>query len=304
MKSDPKNNDSKTSDPKNSDSKASDSTKKFSARKWIRIALISVLALVFIGSAAYIFKYCHNSKKEAENYSNLQHLKEDGPTTPRPVINGDGTVTPPSEPPAMVEVTDPKTGETIQILPEFKELYLKNSDLVGWIEIPGTDINYPVMHAPTQKDYYLTRNFNKEESNHGCLYIQENCDVFAPTENVIIYGHRMRDRSMFAQLDKFEKKEFWEANQYIYFDTLKEVHTYQIMAVIVTTATEDSGFPYHKFVNLSEEDRFKEFANACKGWSLFSTGIEAVPGDKLITLSTCDYTNPHGRLVVVAKRIT
>ena len=272
-------------------------------KNWMRITLLCVLAAIFLGSATYITIYLINSKKEKTNYAALQQLKENAPTTPRPVINDDGTVTPPSNPPELVEIPDPETGEPVRLLPEFGELYKKNRDLVAWIQIPGTDINYPVMHAPDRKDFYLTRNFDKEESKHGCLYIQENCDVNTPTDNVIIYGHRMKDRTMFAQLDKFEKKEFWEANQYIYFDTLTEVHTYQIMAVIVTTATKENSFPYHNFVDLSKESTFNEFITACKGWSLFDTGVEATYGDKFITLSTCDYTNPNGRLAIIAKRI-
>ena len=271
--------------------------------KWLRRVLIGVFAAVFLGSAIYIIVYFINSKKEAKNYSELQQIKVEGPTTPRPVINEDGSTTPPSQEPEFVEVVDPETGETVKMLPEFKELYLKNNDLVAWIEIPGTDISYPVMYAPNQKDYYLTHNFYKEESKHGCLYIQENCDVFTPTDNVVIYGHRMRDRSMFAQLDKFEDGEFLKAHPYIYFDTLTELHTYEIIAVIVTTVAEGKGFPYHNYTSFSQEATFNEFVNACKGWSLISTGVEATYGDKFITLSTCDYTNPQGRLVVVAKRI-
>ena len=124
-----------------------------------------------------------------------------------------------------------------------------------------------------------------------------------PTDNVVLYGHRMRDRSMFAQLDKYEKKSFYEENPYIYFDTLTELHTYQVMAVFVTSAVKDQGFPYHKFVTAVDEEAFNNFVDGCKGWSLYDTGVDAVYGDKLITLSTCDYTIPEGRLVVVAKRV-
>ena len=100
-----------------------------------------------------------------------------------------------------------------------------------------------------------------------------------PSGNIVIYGHRMRDRSMFAQLDKFENKSFWEENPSIYFDTLTALHTYKIMSVFVTVATEGQGFPYHNYVALQDQDTFN-------------------------TLSTCEYSNPNGRLVVVAKQIT
>lgn len=272
-------------------------------KKWMYNVLIGVFIAVFVGSAGYLVYYLINSGREAKSYENLQQSIEDNTVTPRPTINEDGTVTPGDTPPTLVEVIDPETGETVSVLPEFKDLYVQNNDIVGWLQIPGTDISYPVMQTPEEPNYYLKRNFEKESSNHGCLYVQENCDVNTPSDNVVIYGHRMRDRSMFAQLDKFEDKAFWEANPYIYFDTLTEVHTYKIMAVFVTTATEGKGFPYHLFVNADTEEAFNTFVKACEGYSLFDTGVEAQYGDKFITLSTCDYTTTHGRLVVVAKRL-
>ena len=108
---------------------------------------------------------------------------------------------------------------------------------------------------------------------------------------------------MFAQLDKFEEKSFWEKNPYIYFDTLTALHTYQIMSVFVTVATEGQGFPYHNYVTLQDQDTFDTFVKACKGYSLYNTGVDAEYGDCFITLSTCEYSHPNGRLVVVAKRI-
>ena len=272
-------------------------------KKWMRITLISVLTAVFLASATYLTVYLINSKKEANNYAALEQIKEQAPTTPRPTINPDGTVTPSTTPPTYVEVTDPVTGEVRKVLPEFKDLYTQNSDIVGWLEIPGTDISYPVMQTPDRPNYYLTRNFEKEDSKHGCLYVQENCDVDTPTDNVIIYGHRMRDRSMFAQLDKYEDEEYVKENPYIYFDTLTEVHIYQIVAVFTTTATEGKGFAYHEFVTAEDEEAFNRYIQTCNDYATFTTGVEAVYGDKLITLSTCEYSQINGRLVVVAKRI-
>lgn len=272
-------------------------------KKWMYNALLGLFAAIFLVSGIFLIVYFVNSGKEAKNYDSLQQIKDTDTVTPRPTINEDGTVTPMDTPPKLVEVTDPETGEIVKLLPEFQELYLQNNDLIGWLEIPGTDISYPVMQNREEKDFYLTRNFNKEDSKHGCLYVQENCDVNEPSDNVVIYGHRMRDRSMFAQLDKFENKAFWEQNPYIYFDTLTELHTYKIMAVFVTTVTEGRGFHYHLFVDAEDEADFNEFVNACEGYSLFDTGVDAQFGDKFITLSTCDYTTTNGRLVVVAKRI-
>ena len=272
-------------------------------KKWMYNALIVLFAAVFLISGGFLVDYMVKSGQEAKNYEDLGQLKDNAPTSPRPTIDSSGEVILPDAPPELVEVTDPETGETVKVLPEFKELYLKNNDIVGWIEIPGTDINYPVMQTLEEKDFYLNHNFEKADSKHGCIYAQENCDITKPSGNIVLYGHRMRDRSMFAQLDQFEKKSFWEENSYIYFDTLTELHTYKIISVFVTVAIEGKGFPYHTYVDLEDEDSFNTFVQACKGYSLFDTNEETVFGDHFITLSTCDYTHNNGRLVIVAKRV-
>ena len=127
--------------------------------------------------------------------------------------------------------------------------------------------------------------------------------MFTPSDNLTIYGHRMRDRSMFAQLDLYMDKSFWEENPYIYFDTLKEMHTYKIIAVFTTSGTAGQGFAYHQFVDAKTEEDFDSFVNSVKRLSLYDTGLTAQYGDKLISLSTCEYSINNGRLVVVAKRV-
>lgn len=272
-------------------------------KKWMYNALVGIFAAIFLGSAGYLAYYFIHSYIQAKDYDTLSEMVDSNTVTPRPTINEDGTVTEPQNPPSLVEVSDPETGETVSVLPEFKDLYVLNNDIVGWMTIPGTQINYPVMQTPDQTDYYLKHNFEKEYSSHGCLYAREQCDINTPSDNITIYGHRMRDGSMFARLDKFMEKSFWEENPYIYFDTLTELHTYKIMAVFLTTATVGEGFAYHTFVDAENETEFDEFVDTCKDLALFDTGVEAQYGDKLITLSTCEYSRTHGRLVVVAKRI-
>ncbi len=271
-------------------------------KKWMYNALIGVCAAVFLGSAGYIAYYFINSHIQAKNYNALSDMVDSNTVTPRPAIGENDTVVD-APPPALVEVTDPETGKLLKVLPEFKDLYVQNNDMVGWLKIPGTDISYPVMQTPEDRDYYLKHNFDKEYSAHGCLYAREECDINTPSDNITIYGHRMRDGSMFARLDKYMEKSFWEENPYIYFDTLTELHTYKIMAVFLTTATVDQGFAYHTFVDAANEAEFDSFVDTCEELALYDTGIDAEFGDKLITLSTCEYSQTNGRLVVVAKRI-
>jgi len=190
----------------------------------------------------------------------------------------------------------------LTVLPRYRKLYEMNDHMVGWIKIDGTDISYPVMQTPEQKDYYLHRNFDREPSSHGCIYVREECDLLRPSDNVVIYGHRMKDGTMFEDLVQFERKSFWEEHSEIRFDTIYEPHTYEIFAVFKTTASIGEGFEYHNFLEAATEEDFDWFVRKCKSLSLYDTGITPQYGDKLISLSTCEYSQVNGRLVVVAVR--
>lgn len=279
-------------------------------KKWMYNALIIFFSAVLLISAGALAKYYIEAHIQASRYEDLASLKENVPTTPRPVPSVDATAasdasTPQTtEPPAVLTpVTDPETGEIVEVLPEFAELYVLNNDIVGWFRIPGTKIDYPVMQCPEDSDYYLLHNFDKEFSYRGCLYAQANCDVARPSDNIVIYGHRMSDGSMFARLDQYMEEEFYQENPYIFFDTLTELHTYKVLAVFRTTASVGEGFEYHTFVDAADAAEFDSFVSSVKSMAMYETGVDASYGDKLITLSTCEYSQTNGRLVVVAKRI-
>ncbi len=275
-------------------------------RKKILIALIIVFALTFLVCAFLIGKYLWESNQAKQVYDELAGLVEvakptDGPTQPP---DPEKPTEPPTEPPSpYVEVTHPKTGQTVQILREYAEVFSRNSDLVGWLKIDGTVINYPVMQTPDSPDYYLKRDFYGNYSAHGCLYAQENCNVFSPSDNITIYGHNMKDGSMLSGIFNYASKAFWQEHPYITFDTISEHRTYEVFAVLDTTASEGQGFAYHTFVDADTEDHFNWFVNTCRYLSYYDTGVEVNYGDSFITLSTCEYTQANGRLILVAKLI-
>ena len=269
-------------------------------------AVVLALVAVFVYSGYSLITYYADSLESEKAYDDLAQMLVDRPTIPLPQDTNSETVPDATEPTqVMVTVRDPDTGETIQVLPEYAQLYALNPDLVGWISIEGTKIHYPVVQSePENANYYLDRNFEQKYSAHGCIYVNETADVFAPSDNVTMYGHRMGDNSMFGQLGLYTDQGFWQEHQYIRFDTLQERHLYQIICVFSTTASMGQGFSYHSFVNAEEAVDFNTFVTRCKSLSYYDTGITAEYGDKLITLSTCEYTNTNGRLVVVAKRIS
>ena len=261
--------------------------------KFLYRLLVVALIAVFLISGSFVARYMIDSVQQKNEYERLAAIVEQARA--EALL----TVPPALAPSDPVQSTEP---EEPAILPEYASSYEENSDLVGWMVIDGTPINYPVMQTPDRVDYYLKRNFKGEPNDHGCLYVRETCDVFTPSDNVTIYGHHMKDGSMFSGLDKFRKQSFWEEYNTIRFDTLYERHTYTVFAVFTTTASVGEGFAYHLFENAENAAHFDKFVSTCKSLSFYDTGITPQYGDKMICLSTCEYSQINGRLVVMAVR--
>ena len=185
---------------------------------------------------------------------------------------------------------------------KYAALYQQNKDFVGWISIPYTRIDYPVVQNKSNPDYYLNHNFKKEYSRFGVPFVQENCEI-ETSDNIIIYGHNMRNKTMFNDLVKYEDRDFYIEHRLIYFDTLYSESVYEIIAVYKTVANSGSGFAFNDFVNMDDEKEFYMFIDKCKSLALYETGLSAECGDKLLTLCTCEYSRNNGRLVVLAKKV-
>lgn len=199
------------------------------------------------------------------------------------------------------ETADVLLTEEETVLAEYGELYLQNTDMVGWLSIAGTNINFPVMQTPNNPNYYLKHNFEKEYSDLGTPYVQENCDLLT-SDNLVIYGHHIKGQKMFGVLENYKNKDFYEEHKTIRFDTLIKRGEYEIIAVFKTVAYSSAGFRYYDFVSAEDENAFNAYIAKCKELALYDTGVTAEYGDRLITLSTCEYSAQNGRLVVVAKR--
>lgn len=186
----------------------------------------------------------------------------------------------------------------------FAELVERNNDFIGWLSIDGTAINYPVMYTPEEPEYYLQRDFDKNSSKSGIPFIGEGCTI--ESDNILLYGHNMKNGTMFSDLLKFRDKEYWEQHPYISFDTLERSANYEIIAAFperVHTKDETNVFRYYEYGGTLSEKEFNEYLEHVKKIALYDTGITAAYGDQLISLSTCAYHTENGRFVVVAKRI-
>ena len=158
------------------------------------------------------------------------------------------------------------------------------------------------MQSKHDPDFYLKHNFEKADSPHGCPYVQANCDLQTPSDNILVYGHNMKDGTMFSDLLQYKRESFWEQHRIIRFDTLTAQAEYTVMAVFRGEA-EDL-FAYYQCTDAETPQEFAAYVDACKNAALYETGVTAAYGDKLITLSTCDDSGRNSRVVVVAKRIT
>ena len=267
-------------------------------KKVLSVLIVVALVAVFAVSAFMVGKYFVNSKQSSNKYDELAEMVQ----KPAADADKDAVETKPAEDEKDNGEPKPKP-QHHDVLPEYRDVYLRNGDMIGWIKIEGTKVNYPVMQTKESPNYYLKRDFDGNDSDWGSIYVREECDVDTPSDNVTIYGHNMIDCSMFGDLKNYADKKFWEGHKEIFFDTLHEYHVYEIFSVFKTSANEGEGFAYHQFEDAANEKEFNDFVAECKRLSFYDTGITPKYGDKLICLSTCEYTLDNGRFVVAARRI-
>ncbi len=275
-------------------------------KKGLYIAIIVVLAVALVGSAVYLGSYFWEGKKSEDEYDKLRQDTMASTTATTEASNA-------TTEEFIPDPNDLVPEETFPLNRDYKAFYEKNNnkDFVGWLRIDGTKLDYPVMQSPvSEANYYLYRDYNGDNSTRGSIYAREECDVFTPGDNVTMYGHNMKDGSMFAALNAYVNKSAWDNNSLVFFDTFNhetgevQYHVYKIFAVFKTTANLGEGFTYQRFENAANKQEFDEFVSNCKKLSFYDTGITPQYGDKMICLSTCEYTLDNGRLVVAAVRIS
>lgn len=206
-----------------------------------------------------------------------------------------------SLPPTPAPTPTPKV-----MLPELVEHYNKNNDLIGWLKIDNTPINNPVMFTPQDPEFYLNKDFNKNKTVAGTLFIDANSKISTPNTNIIIYGHNMKNDTMFGSLSEYANKSYYEKHKMITFNTLYETGTYEIFGAFyakVLKKSDKTSFRYYRYYGASTEEEFNTFVNYVKSVRQYDTGVEPKFGDRFITLSTCSYHVANGRFAVVARRV-
>ena len=252
------------------------------------IIILSLLIVILAISSFFIIKGFAENKKEIDIYDDLQEIVIEE-NTDIDTTNVD----------TEIEKSEGESSNKYNL----ENIAKINSDVVGWIKIGNTNIDYPVMQ---NGDYYLHRNIYKNYSSHGTPYLAEYCNI-QYSDNLIIYGHHMNDNSMFAQLDNYKKHSFYENHKYIkfysYYNGKTIEKTYEVAIAFKTVVYSDKGFKYYNYTNFSDVQELNDFIENCRKLEFYNTGIDINYGDKLITLSTCEYSQKNGRIVVVAKQI-
>ena len=250
--------------------------KKFTEKQFWAFKFTLIFALIAIIAGVLFMREYFDSKNSQKNFNELETL----------IVQ-------------QTEETEEKSEQEIAY-EKYKELLAKNNDFIGWIKIDGTNVNYPVMQTVDNPNFYLKHNFDKQYSDYGVPYLDEECFVDL-TNNLVIYGHNMKNGTMFTDLVNYKDKAYWEEHQIINFDTMAEFSEYQVMYAFAFD-TDNETFCYNDYTDMTEE-KFAEFMAECEKRMVYDTGIRAEYGDEILTLSTCEYTHENGRFVVVAKKI-
>lgn len=198
------------------------------------------------------------------------------------------------------EITEQKNKRMLQLT----ELKKQNEDIVGWIEIKGTDINYPVLQT-TDNEFYMTHNYKKEYSKTGSLILDKDYNWELPSTNLLIYGHNNNNKTMFQELVNYKDESYYKKHPDIKFTTVNEDAEYEIIATFYSRVyykNEENVFRYYYFINANNQKEFDNYVNECKKASIYYIDKTAKYGDQLLTLSTCSYHTENGRFVVVARK--
>lgn len=246
-----------------------------------------ILSIIILSCMVYIFLWFQENQKNAKILSQVTDESVVGTTYVEvPVEN-------PTE--------ENQQEETIKIPVyelNFEKLLSINNSTMGWITVPNTSINYPVVKA-TNNDFYLNHSFDKSQNTAGWIFADYRNSFDGNDKNIIIYGHNRMDSSMFATLKNTQKANWYNNpdNKYISFSTPDTNHVYEVFSVY-TIKMEG----YYLTTVFNNDAEYLDFLNTLKNRSIHDFGVNLTAEDNILTLSTCDATG-KSRVILHAKQI-
>ena len=276
--------------------------------KQFKKILACILTLIAIGSliaAILIAIFYKKEDNDAQDAIRDAVVSQSDTITPQPQNSEppQAAATPTAEP--VTPTAEPTATPIPAIKNPYEDYYLANPDMAGWLVVPGTVIDYPIMWTPEDENFYLYRDFKKRDNNNGCLILDTDSSLNPLTTNLIIHGHNMKSGAMFGNLTDYEKPAYFEEHKQIILYTPECQRNYEVIAVFRSQVYKktDDVFKFYKFFQADTEEQFNDFYDNIKELSLYDTGVTAEFGDRFITLSTCVYHVTNGRFVVVAKEV-
>lgn len=266
---------------------------------WKKPLLLSLMA-IFLISGGLLGRDIYRAGRERAAYRALAQrvhgAERSTPTVPA-IPKGMPGELPATAPPEYGKPPGPQPSREPS---PYEALAEENPDFAGWLSIPDTPIDYPVMFTPQEPEYYLRRAFDGSDAVSGSLFVGEGCTPGGA--HVIIYGHNMNDGSMFGSLAQYAEKDYAAAHPVIRFDTLDGTGEYRVLAAFYSRAYTpgEEGFRYYQYTDLSQPEVFTEYVQKAEEVSLYDMGVETSQGGRLLTLSTCSYHRENGTFVVVA----
>lgn len=264
-------------------------------RKNVRRVLAAVLLAVLAVSGGYIAWKSLDYQKGGEDYAEAVEVAGlELPEELPPARTQDAPQTGEEDGDLAAE-RDPWAAALAQV--DLEALRQVNGDVVGWIAIPGTVLSYPVVQTG-DNSYYLNRTWKRESSSVGAIFLEHTAAADLSGFHTLIYGHRMRNGTMFAPLRRYAEQDYWAEHPDIYVTDGTQVYRYAVFAAWEPEVTS----PVYARELDSEEAR-REMIEACLSSSVIETGVVPGPEDRLLTLSTCTGTGHATRWVVQGKLV-
>lgn len=288
--------------------------KKMSASEIIRLTVLSISILAIVISAAVLikeYKLHKDNQKLESDISNLIVSEDETETTKKNKKNSKNETTEvkttlsTEQKWAQIRAEYPNTIFPPNIQLKYAKLYATNNDFVGYLEAKGVGLSLPVVQTDND-EVYLEKNFYGQSTKYGCPFVTYLNNIEPLDLNTVIFGHHMNDKTIFGALDNYKDIEGFKSAPVITFNTLYNNYKWKVIAAFITNAEEkdDNGYIFrYYFTSLSSQERFSAYLNELAQRSLYDTGVDVLPTDKLLTLSTCSHEFDDARFVVVARLV-